>query len=138
MEHEIIFDSDSGLAIVRTSGVASLEGFSIFLRALVSDPRWRRGMNVLSDHTALEVGHVTAGDIEALVGIHLPFAHALGPGLCAIVSGSSLKFGLGRMFEAHASGKLPFRPRVFATAEEALTWLQAGDQALDAAEFDAV
>ena len=67
MEYEIDFDSEAEIAIVRTSGVASLEGFSAYLRSLVSDPRWRRGMDVLSDHTALEAGNLTAGDIEALV-----------------------------------------------------------------------
>ena len=138
MEFEIVFDTDSEFAIVRTWGVASLESFSVYLRALVSDPRWRRGMDVLYDHTALEAGHLTAGDIEALVAIHFPFAHAIGPGRCAIVAGSSLKFGLGRMFEAHADGRLPFRPRVFATVEEAVAWLHTADRTLDAGEYDAV
>ena len=137
MEFEIVFDTDSELAIVRTSGVASLEGFSAYLKALVSDPRWRRGMDVLSDHTALEAGHLTAGDVEALVGIHLPFTHAIGPGLCAIVSGSSLKFGLARMFEAHAFERLPFRSRIFTTVEEASTWLRTSDRGLDAEECKA-
>ena len=137
MEFEIVFDTDSELAIVITSGVASLEGFSAYLKALVSDPRWRRGMDVLSDHTALEAGHLTAGDVEALVGIHLPFTHAIGQGLCAIVSGSSLKFGLARMFEAHAFERLPFRSRIFTTVEEASTWLRTSDRGLDAEECKA-
>lgn len=127
MEYEIDFDAEAEIAIVRTSGVASLEGFSAYLRSLVSDPRWRRGMDVLSDHTALDAGNLTAGDIEALVGIHLPFAHAIGPGLCAIVCGSSLKFGLARMFDAHALGQLPFKVRVYASVDEALAWLRVGD-----------
>ena len=138
MEFEIVFDTDSGFAIVRTCGVASLESFSVYLRALVSDSRWRRGMDVLYDHTALEAGHLTAGDIKALVAIHFPFAHAIGPGRGAIVAGSSLKFGLARMFEAYADGRLPFRPRVFATVEEAVAWLHTADRALDADEYDAV
>lgn len=133
MEYEIVFDIDSDLAIVRTSGVASLEGFAAYLRELVSDPRWRHGMDVLSDHTALEAGHLTAGDIEALVAVHFPYAHVIGPGLCAIVCGSALKFGLARMFEAHASVQLPFRSRVFATREEAFAWLREGDRVAELA-----
>lgn len=137
MEYEIVFDIDSELAIVRTSGAASLEGFSAYLQALVSDPRWRRGMDVLSDHTDLEASHVTAGDIEALVAIHVPYAHAIGPGLCAIVCGSSLKFGLARMFDAYAYDQLPFRSRVFATIEEAFAWLREGDLTSDTELCDA-
>jgi hypothetical protein len=60
MEFEIVFDTDSELVYVRTWGTASLEGFSAYLRALVSDPRWRRSMDVLSDHTALDASHLTA------------------------------------------------------------------------------
>jgi hypothetical protein len=112
---------------VRTRGLPSAEGFAAYLRALVSDRRWRPGMDVLSDHSELEAGHLTAHDVEGLVGIHLPFAEAIGPGLCAVVAGSSLKFGLARMFEAHAEKQLPFRLRVFVTGEEALAWLHTGD-----------
>jgi hypothetical protein len=127
MEYEISFDSDVEIAVVKTSGVASLGGFVAYLRALVADPRWRRGMDLLSDHTALEAGNLTAGDMEVLVGLYFPFAHAIGPGLCAIVCGSSLELGLARMFDAQASGRLPFNSRVFTNLEEALDWLRAGD-----------
>ncbi len=128
MEFEIVFDTDSELVFVRTWGVASLEGASAYMRALVSDPRWRPEMDVLSDHTALDASHLTASDIEALVGIYLLSARAIGTGRRAIVTGSSLKFGLGRMFEAYAVGWLSFRTRVFATVEEASAWLRAGDR----------
>lgn len=137
MEYEIDFDSETEIAIVRTSGIASLEGFSAYLRSLVSDPRWRRGMDVLSDHTALEAGNLTAGDIEALVAVHYPFAHALGPGLCAIVCGSSLKFGLARMFDAHASLQLPFMSRVFTNVNEAFVWLRESNRVGDAESLEA-
>ena len=56
---------------------------------------------------------------------HLPFAEAIGPGLYAIVTGSTLKFGLARMFEAHAAGQLAFRIRIFAAENEALEWLKS-------------
>jgi hypothetical protein len=128
MEFEIRFDADAELALVRTWGRASAEGFSAYLRALVSDPRWHTGMDVLSDHSGLDAGRFTARGIEGLVSIHVPFAGAIGPGLCAVVAGSSLKFGLTRMFEAHAESKLPFRLRVFETIEEALTWLRTSDE----------
>jgi hypothetical protein len=61
------------------------------------------------------------------VSIHLPFADAIGFGRCAIIAGSSLKFGLGRMFEAYAVERLSFRTRVFTTVEDAFTWLRTGD-----------
>jgi hypothetical protein len=138
MEYEIDFDSDSEFVTVRTSGVASLEGFSAYLRALVADPRWHCGMNVLSDHTALRAGHLTAADVRALVAIHSPFAQRVGSGLCAIVTGSSLKFGLGRMFEAYAMDQLPIRTRVFTTVEEGLAWLRTGDRAFDPELCDAL
>jgi hypothetical protein len=138
MEFEIAFDVDSKLVSVRTWGIASIEGASAYMRALVSDPRWRREMDVLSDHTALNAGHLTAHDIEALVGVFVPIGNAIGTGRRAIVTGSSLKFGLGRMFEAHAARQLPFQPRIFATVEEASAWLRASDQTLDAEECDAV
>lgn len=127
MEFEIVFDTDSELVFVRTWGAASLEGSSAYMRALVSDPRWRPEMDVLSDHSALDASYLTAGDIEALVGLFLPSVRAIGTGRRAIVAGSSLKFGLGRMFEAYALKRLSFRTRVFTTVEDAFTWLRSSD-----------
>lgn len=123
MDFEITFDDDAQIAIVRTSGKTSPPDITACLRALVSDPRWRTGMNVLSDHSSLDAGDLTADDIESIVYAHLPFAEAIGPGLYAIVTGSTLKFGLARMFEAHAAGQLAFRIRIFAAEDEALEWL---------------
>lgn len=128
MEFEIEFDTGSDIAIIRTRGIADPEGFNAYLAALVSDPRWHPGMSTLTDHTALDVGHVTAADVEALVDIHSRFAEAIGPGLSAIVAGSSLKFGLARMFEAHAEDRLPNRLRIFTTVDEALSWLRTSEK----------
>lgn len=128
MEFEIAFDTDSELVFVRTWGIASLEGASAYIRALVSDPRWRPEMDVLSDHTALDASHLTAGDIETLVGVFLPSDRATGTGRSAIVTGSPLKFGLGRMFEAYAVERLSFRTRVFTTVEDAFMWLRTSDR----------
>lgn len=123
VEFEISFESDPEIAIVKTRGRGELDGFREYLNALVSDERWRSGMDVLSSHRDLDVKDFAAADIEALVIVHGPFAEAIGPGLCAIVAGSSLKFGLARMFEAHSEGLLPFRVRVFSTEDEARRWL---------------
>jgi len=131
VEFEITFDTDADLAIVRAWGVAGAEGFSAYLSALTSDQRWRPGMDILSDFKDLDASQFTAVDIEGLVNIHLPFVEAIGPGLCAVVAGSSLKFGLARMFEAHAEERLPFRLRIFATSEEAFDWLRTSDNELE-------
>ncbi|MGA9762672.1 MAG: hypothetical protein WBQ14_09635 [Gaiellaceae bacterium] len=128
MEFEIEFDTGSDIATIRTRGVADAEGFNAYLTTLVSDPRWHPGMSTLTDHTALDAGHITAADVEKLVDVHSRFAEAIGHGLSAIVTGSSLKFGLARMFEAHAEERLPNRLRIFATADEALSWLRASEK----------
>jgi hypothetical protein len=123
MEFEITFSDDLLYVVVTTSGPAALEGFAAYLEALVSDPRWRPGRDVLSDQSRLDARSLTAAEIESILELHLRYAEAIGPGLSAIVTGSPLKFGLARMFEAQGQDALPFRMRIFATVEKAEAWL---------------
>jgi len=41
--------------------------------------------------------------------------------------GSTLRYGLGRMFEGLLSSQVDFEIRVFKELDEALVWLQADD-----------
>lgn len=131
MEFEIVFDTDSELALVRARDIMSLEDSAAFLQEFVSDPRWRRGMDILVDCTDVDASNITTGNIEVLVKNHFRVTDAIGPGRCAIATGSLLKYGLGRMFEAHAFQKLLLQTRIFTTVEEAFTWLRTSDLVLD-------
>ena len=124
VDFEISFIDDEQIVVVKTSGRATLEGFDAYLDAMTSDPRWRTGMSILSDHSELDTSDLSQHDIENLVSHRLSETAVVGGGLCAIVAGTPLSFGLGRMFEAYAEDVLPLRIRVFATTDEALAWLR--------------
>ena len=124
MDFEISFIDDAQIAMVKTSGRATLEGFDAFLEAMTSDPRWLTGMSILGDHSELDMSSMSAQEIENLVSARLLRASAVGAGRLAIVAGNPLTFGFGRMFETYAEDVLPFRMRIFKKTDDALAWLR--------------
>ena len=124
MDFEISFIDDPQIAVIKTSGCATLEGFDAFLEAMLSDPRWRPGMSILGDHSELDMSGLSSQDIENLVSSRLLRADAIGTGRLAIVAGESLTFGFGRVAEAYAENVLPYRMNIFYTTDEALAWLR--------------
>lgn len=124
VDFEISFIDDAQIAMVKTSGHATPEGFDAFVEAMTSDPRWRTGMNILGDHSNLDMSGLSSQDIENLVSSRLLRARLVGTGRLAIVAGTSLTFGFGRMAEAYAEDVLPFRMRIFKKTDDALAWLR--------------
>ena len=102
MEFEISW-IESSLASVRTSGLASAEGFTALYEQLAAQPGFGPGVKMLSDHTDL--------DVSALVVGHR----------------SPAKYGLARMFEALAAEEPGDLVRVVETSDDALAWLRGED-----------
>ncbi len=124
MEFEIDFDPERSLVALRTSGDAEFAGFEALLKALLDDPRWQPGMDVLADYSTLEMP-AEAGDafMVRIVAMHAPLAERLGSGRCAVVAGSPAKFGLARMFEQLAEPALEMRFHTVRSWAEGEAWL---------------
>ena len=131
MEYEFIF-VDSSLVVCRSFGVASVQGFVDSAEALTSDPRWRPGMDTISDHTLLDASQFKASDIEQIANRESEYSDEIGQGRAAIVVGpdSPNKYGLARMFEAYIEPLVETRVRAFRTFDEALVWLRGPDFSL--------
>ena len=119
---------DPSLVVCRTSGVASVKGYEELIRALSSSPKFGPSVKVLMDHTALDVSGLTASDMEEIASLRVRFTGESKARSALVVGpGSTLRYGLGRMFEGLLSSQVDFEIRVFKELDEALVWLQADD-----------
>lgn len=127
MEFEFDWINPS-MVICRMSGVATVEGYAAFLRALSAQPQFRPGATVITDHTNVEVSALSAGEIEQIAKLRVQFTGAT-MARSAIVVGpdAPAKYGLARMFEAFAVSADNDSVRVFGTIEEAMAWLRGAD-----------
>jgi len=116
------------LVSVRTSGVASAEGFAALYEKLAAEPGFGPGVKMLSDHTDLDVSELSAEDVEKIAAARDRYAGSLGA-CSALVVGprSPAKYGLARMFEALVAEGPNDLVRVFETRDEALVWLRIAD-----------
>lgn len=127
MEFEFTWIEPS-LVAVRTSGLASADGFEALFGELSAQPEFGPGVKMLSDHTNLDVSALTAVDIERITAIRAVYTRSLGARSALVVgSDSPAKYGLARMFEAFAVSGGEDSVRVFETTEEAMAWLEADD-----------
>jgi len=127
MEFELIW-VDPSLVVCRTSELADLKGYEELMRALSSSPEFGPDVKLLMDHTALDASALTAADLEEIATIRARYAGDNKARSAMVVgSGSRLRFGLGRMFEAFMSSQAAIDVRIFEEFDDAIVWLQADD-----------
>ena len=124
MEYVIEFVDDGPPDVtITTSGIADVDGFSRFIADVAADPRWRAGMSVLLDHSALEVGRVTAEDMRAVGDAAVRLGSVFGSARAAVVAPAPAAFGLARVSEVHLSDS-DVDSNVFYSRAEAEAWLR--------------
>ncbi len=129
MEFEIEWIEPS-LVVCRTSGVASVAGYEAMMRALASDPQFRPGVDLIVDHTNVDVSELTAAEIERVADLRARFTGAVAARAAGVVGPASpMRYGLGRMFEAYITAQRGTGITVFETVEEAMAWLRGSDSA---------
>ena len=123
MEFELNFEKLPDYIFVQTQGEASVSGFDELLTAIVSSPKWVRGLKQLVDHRKLESENLTAEDIQAIKCIVEKHAQNLGNGCCAFVVSGPLEFGLVRMYDILGGENIHKNVAVFYKIDEAVEWL---------------
>jgi len=130
MEFEIEW-VDESLVICRTSGAASVEGYQAMMEALISQPGFRPGVDLIVDHTNVDVSALTAAEIEQVAALRARFAgDIVGRAAGVVGAGSPMRYGLGRMFEAFLEAQPGTKITVFETVAEAMASLRGTDAAL--------
>ncbi len=127
MEFEIEW-LDSSLVICRTSGRASVEGYEAMMKALNSQPEFRPGVDLIVDHTNVDVSALTAAEIEKVADLRSHFTGDVAARAAGVVGpGSPMRYGLGRMFKAFVDTDPGTKITVFETVDEAIAWLRGTD-----------
>ena len=122
MDFTIEFGGEPQDVTVTTFGIADVEGSRRLYSALASHPRYRAGLLILADHSALEMSRLTDLDLERIAAAITESDWNLPPRAVAIVASNLETHARAREAVAHLGGSLSHR-RVFVTREEALAWL---------------
>jgi hypothetical protein len=64
--------------ILRASGQATYAEFERHVRAVLADPRWRPGLNVLEDLTDLDTGWLSTNDVRRIADLQAGLAAEIG------------------------------------------------------------
>jgi hypothetical protein len=129
MPFEISLLSGDPFVRTRTTGPLTREGFERFIEELVTNPGWRRGMNILSDYREAEAKPLSAEDIRAMSAYYASLQERLGPGKSALVVSDSLEYGIARMWISLTEMKVSRELRVFHSISEAERWLREAEEA---------
>lgn len=122
MEFTIEFGAGPQDVTVTTFGIADVDGSRRLYAALASDPRYRAGMLILADHSALEMSRLTDLDLERIAAVISESDWNLPPRAVAIVASNLEAHVRARETVAHLGGSRSNR-RVFSSRDEALAWL---------------
>jgi len=123
VDFTIEFGGEPQDVTITTSGVADVGGSARLYAELVSDPRHRRGLLVLADHSALDTSELTDLDIERIAAAVSTTEWAAPPRAVAIVISTARALDHARLAIAHMGGSRSNRG-VFSSRTQAVAWLQ--------------
>ena len=124
MTYDIDFDDTGGFdLVVRASGLFDLKEFLEGRERVLNDPRFRSGMNVLVDHSQLDLSSASVDDVREAASSAARRYATSGPGRIAIVAPTSVAFGLGRMWQSLTTDELAENSVVVETVAAAEAWL---------------
>lgn len=121
MEYEISGSGEAWDVECRTWGVADVDMW-LRLRHDLLVNRFRRGMDLLTDHSALDISGLTKDDGRLLAEQVSALAEWFGPGRVAIVAPAGASEAAAQIVSQIESD---LEQRIFATREEAIAWLRA-------------
>lgn len=123
MDYTVEYGGDPPGVTFTTSGLADLASIQRANDEFLADPRFRPGMPILADHSALDTTSLTSSDARLIGDAYRRFLERTAESAIAIVVANAAAFGLVRMAEAYAGPTQP-RQRIFYSRAEAIDWLR--------------
>ena len=124
---EIEFDSEKGLVRTEHFGRSTADGLKRFIDALLTDPRWRPGMNVITDFRNSDPSLLSAENLRDCVAYTIGYVERTVGTKVATVVDSPLSYGISRIWGAQiAMQGAPTEFRIFDTEKAAERWLTTG------------
>lgn len=118
-------DRDSGIVYVDVEGSPTTAEMCGAIDRVVTDPDFKVGFGILSDHRGLD-SPATTQQVRAILAHISKRKSDFGSIRWAIVVEKAASFGMMRMLSVHAE-EIPARVEVFRKVEEASSWLTEGD-----------
>lgn len=115
-------DSDASIVRIELSGTLQSKEIQQTVAALLSDPAFRPGTSILSNHVGLR-DIATMEIVQSIIPLLEQVGERVGRCKCAVVVPRDASYGMARMVEVYAE-KTPVAVRAFRTRDEAEAWLQ--------------
>lgn len=120
MDYVIEFQEDRPYDVhVRIVGVADVADFEAYLADLLFDERWRPGMTILGDLTALDASSFGPREVRNVAELNARYQEEFGAARIAIAAGTPLNYGLLRMWQAFIDAHSKQQTQVYRTLDEA-------------------
>lgn len=127
MKSTFHIDSTQNLVVVRMAGPISVEQETEFIEAVVADPKFKVGMNSITDLTEAEYDW-SMQDIDAFRSWVRTHEKRLGPCKWALLSNGGVTLSNAKLFivlhEIHPNG---IRVKLFTNRFDAIKWLGSAD-----------
>lgn len=119
---DIEIDTNRRLVLVTPAKSLTVDEACDTLRTMVALPDFRKSMPSIWDLRHTELMHINGQDIATLSKVAIELEQLRGAAKTAVVVGSDLSYGLGRMFEL-LNGTSHLEARVFRDMEAAEFWV---------------
>lgn len=130
MAHSYSYDETTNLLVVKFSGPIPYSEDAEAVLTILEDPRIKPSLKILVDRTESSFT-ASPEEVSSHVGLVGKKMASLGSPRVANVVAADLDFGMIRMFQARADGRLHHDFQVFRSMAEACEWLEVDHNSID-------
>jgi hypothetical protein len=125
MEFAITFQDGDGPADleIAIAGVPDAESFLLLNGRLTADPRFRAGLRIVADCSALDTSGLSDEEVQSLSEQMVERDWNYAPSAVAIIAPDEQTFSAVRAYRAHVGGSRSNR-HLFSSRAEAIAWLE--------------
>ena len=125
MKFEVKFEDGDGPADLEMaiSGAPTMEGFRLLNERLTEDPRFRAGLRILVDCSAIDTSGLSSAEVQALSEPMVMRDWTYAPTAVAIIAPDEETSRAVREYRAHLGGSRSNR-HLFGNRAEAVAWLK--------------
>lgn len=115
---------DNGILEINVKGVFTIDDFRELIQQMISDNRWKPGLNKLFNGKDLDIKILNTNTLYNIGKIQQEFSEEIGGGKLAILVQDAMDYGTGVSYKNIVDKSVESRVMIFLNYDKAIEWLK--------------
>ena len=115
---------DNGILEIKVKGTFAIDEFRKLIQEMISDSRWKPGLNKLFNSKDLDVKILHTNTLYNIGKVQQEFEEEIGGGKLALFVQDAMDYGTGVSYKNIVDKEIESRVKIFLNYDKAIEWLK--------------